>query len=98
MSSLFWLNFPIVLIDMGTTCRNITNFVFNVHFHDISNIMLTIMVQHDLILKRMSEKKTKNLGSQIPILLENTWNIKNYVTKPLFFWKNKNISTNFANY
>jgi hypothetical protein len=47
--------------------------------------MLTIMVQHDLILKRMSEKKTKNLGSQIPILLENTWNIKNYVTKPLFF-------------
>lgn len=88
MSSLFWLKFPIVLIDMGTTCHIITNFVFNVHFHDICNIMLTIMVQHNLILKR-NVKKKKNLGSQTPNLLGNIWNIKNYTTKPFFSKKIK---------
>lgn len=57
MSTFFLVNFPIVLIDIGTTCHIIINFVFNVHFHDISNIMLTIMVQHNLILKWNTKKK-----------------------------------------
>jgi hypothetical protein len=89
MSSLFWLNFPIVLINMGITCHNITNFVFNVHFPDIFNIMPTILVQHNIILKRNVKKtlKPKTWGVKFPTCLGILGILKTMLPNPFFLKK-----------